>query len=200
MTTNMTQIISLIEDSIQTELKNFIPRIANRKLSFHELESIFLGHGNGHKLFMEENDDEAAWEKLTQKQKSSWNAKAKKSEKTETEKCAARKRDGTKCTTKAIDKGLCGKHKDYKKSSEVAKKLAEEQPKEIKMKRKKIDGKFYLIDTDNKVFDIKTKELQGIYNPETKKIEVDAGDDFFENSSIDGEDNEGSVIVDSDEE
>ncbi len=219
MTHNMNQIVSLIEESIKNDIMRFLPKIANKKLSFHELEAIFFNHGNGHRLFMSEYNDGEAWEALSQKEKNAWNSKAKKSksDKEEEMMCNAKKKDGSDCTSKAKDNGLCGKHKDIEHKTEIAKKIATKEKKEkkeekneevVKMKRKKIDGVFYHVDEDNKVFDTKTNELKGTYNPETKKIEQE--DDFFDNSSIDGadldsdpdqEDNDaGSEIVDSDAE
>lgn len=202
----MDQITSLIHESIKNDIMRFIPRIANKKLSIHELEAIFFNQGNGYKMFMAEYDDEEAWHNLNQKEKNIWNSKAKK-HKTETlNNCKAKKKDGSECTTPEKENGFCGKHKDYMKNNDIAKEIAskEDKPKEIKMKRKKIDGIIYLIDDDNKAFDSKTNELKGIYNPETKKIEQD--DDFFDNSSVDESINEDlesdieSDIFDSDEE
>lgn len=228
MSTNMEQISTLIQENIKNDIIRFLPRIANRKLSIHELESIFFNHGNGHKLFMAEHNDEETWVKLPQKEKNTWNTKAKKNKIEEESEisCKAKKKDGSDCTTKAKENGLCGKHKDFAKSSEIAKKLESKKkakevakvetvepvvPKtkpvkvkteEIKMKSKKIEGVIYLVDEQNKVFDKKTKELLGIYNPETKKIEKN--DDFFDNSSMDEAEEEvnasGSEIVDSDNE
>ena len=64
------------------------------------------------------------------------------------------------------------------------------------MKRKKIEGKYYFIDTEYRVFSLKGRELVGIFNPDTKKIEQ--GDDQFDNSSVNEESDSEDDLFDSD--
>lgn len=206
MTTIIDQITTLIQDSIKEDLMQYLPKVADRKLSFHELEAIFLGHGNGHKMFIVENDEEA-WENLTQKEKNIWNSKAKKQQRLEVEFCNAKKKDGSVCTTKAKTNGFCGKHKDSMKNAQIAKDLAAGKNVDNNQEdlsnpttswvRKKINGKFYNVDEDNMVFDILTNKLIGAFDPETKTIKEEHNDTFFDNSSMDEDsENEEPVHVD----
>ena len=192
-------IVNSIKDILRSEFSEIIPRIANKSLSFHELEAIFFNQGNGFKLFTEEGNDEAAWDTLSSKDKNKWNTKAKKEAKEALGTCGASRKDGSNCTTQATVNGYCGKHKNYANSQKLAEEIAFKAPEEEKpvMKRKKINGKYYLVDAENRVFTPNEKELIGVFNPDTKNIEQ--GDDQFDNSSINESDSE-EEIIDSDNE
>ncbi len=177
------EIVYIIKNNISNKIKTFIPQIANKSLSSYELESIFLNHGNGQKLYMITHPN-MNWEELSLKDKKIWNSKAKKEQPTLL--CKAKKKCGAICTTIAKNNGYCGKHKYYAENITIAKEISDSINIEIGIKTQTIDGKIYIIDQDNKVFD--NNELVGVYNPDTKKIEQT--DDIFDNSSIESQDEE----------
>lgn len=182
----METITSFIHNTVRDDILRKLPQIVDRKLSFHELESILLNCGNGYRMFIDETEQsEEEWNNLTQKQRNEWNAKAKKVAIASMGSCRAFKKDKSPCTSKAKENGLCGKHRNYDAHNELVKKIAAQPVKTLEkplMKRKKINDTYYHIDEDMRVFDIKTKEFKGIYNENTKEIEM--MDNQFDNSSI----------------
>ena len=177
-------IVALIHDIILKDIQEQIPLIANRSLSYHELEAIFFNQGNGYRLFRDEGFDDHEWDCLPTKERAKWNSKAKKALKESMGICQAARKDGSPCTTRAKENGFCGKHKNNAESQKLAEEIAFKMPelKKVEMKKKKIEGKFYLVDDEHRAFSLKEKELVGIYNPDTQRMEH--GDELFDNSSI----------------